>query len=118
MQPCYDGPSMTPAAFRRLALNLPASIESAHMNHPDFRVGGKIFATLGPDESWGMVKLTPQQQAEFIRAHPKAFEPINGAWGRRGCTKVILKAATKTTLTPALIAAWRNTAPDDLSDEL
>src|SRR5262245_7663776 len=108
---------MTPNQFRRLALNLPETIESAHMGHPDFRVAGKIFATLGPGEAWGMVKLTPQQQKEYVRAHPKVFEPINGAWGRRGATKVILKPATKATLTPALIAAWRNTAPNDLSDE-
>ena len=109
---------MTPNQFRRLALNLPETIESAHMGHPDFRVAGKIFATLGPGEAWGMVKLTPQQQKEFVLAHPKIFEPINGAWGRRGCTKVILKAATKTALTPALVAAWRNTAPEDLADKL
>ena len=109
---------MTPDQFRRLALNLPETTESAHMGHPDFRVAGKIFATLGPGEAWGMVKLTPQQQKEFVLAHSKVFEPINGAWGRRGATKVILKPATKPILTPALIAAWRNTAPDDLSDDL
>jgi hypothetical protein len=109
---------MTPNQFRRLALNFPETIESAHMGHPDFRVAGKIFATLGPDESWAMLKLTPQQQKESLRAHPKVFEPFNGAWGRRGCTKVLLNAATKPILTPALIAAWRNTAPPDLSDDL
>jgi hypothetical protein len=109
---------MTPEAFRRLALNLPETIESAHMGHPDFRVAGRIFATLGPGEAWGMVKLTRQQQKAFVLAQPKVFEPINGAWGRGGCTKIILKAATKTTLTPALVAAWRNTAPADLSDDL
>ncbi len=108
---------MSPNQFRRLALDLPDTGESAHMGHPDFRVAGKIFATLGPGEAWGMLKLTPQQQKTFVRAHPKVFEPFNGAWGRRGCTKIILKAATKATLTPALIAAWRNTAPDDLSDD-
>ena len=104
---------MTPNQFRRLALSLPETTESAHMGHPDFRVAGKIFATLGPKETSGMVRLTPQQQKAFVLAHPKVFEPMNGAWGRRGCTKVILKAATKTILTPALIAAWRNTAPKD-----
>src|SRR5216117_3260689 len=108
---------MTAEDFRRMALRFPEAIESAHMGHPDFRVGGKIFATLGPDESWGMVKLTPQQQAAFIQAHPKIFQPFNGASGRRGCTKVILKAATKTTVTPALIAAWRNIAPPRLADD-
>src|SRR5437762_12494894 len=111
MQPCYDGPSMTPAAFRRLALNLPATIESAHMGHPDFRVRGKIFATLGPDETWGMVKLTPDQQALFVRREPDAFQPFPGAWGRRGCTKVLLAAAEEPSVRQALAAAWRHTAP-------
>jgi hypothetical protein len=108
---------MTPAQFRRLALNLPDAIESSHMNHPDFRVAGKIFATLGPQEAWGMVKLTPQQQAVFIKHHPKTFEPINGAWGRRGATKVLLKTATKAAVAPALVAAWTNIAPEHLLDE-
>ena len=109
---------MTADAFRQLALNLPEAIESAHMGHPDFRVGGKIFATLGPDETWGMVKLTPQQQATFVRDNPKAFEPISGGWGRRGATKVLLKAATKAAVAPALVAAWTNTAPMRLLDQL
>lgn len=101
---------MTPAAFRALALNLPEAVESAHMGHPDFRVGGKIFVTLGPDETWGMVKLTPAQQAAFVAAKPIIFEPFHGAWGRRGCTKVLLKPATKAAVTPALVAAWTNIA--------
>src|SRR3954468_22333606 len=109
---------MTPATFRRPPPPLPDTIESAHMGDPDFRVGGKIFGTLGTDETWAMVKLTPQQQAAFLQAHPKVFEPLNGAWGRRGCTRIILKAATKTILTPALVAAWRNIAPDSLADDL
>ncbi|HEY2415246.1 MAG TPA: MmcQ/YjbR family DNA-binding protein [Pirellulaceae bacterium] len=108
---------MTPAQFRRLALNLPDATESSHMSHPDFRVGGKIFATLGPQEAWGMVKLTPKQQADFVKKHPKAFEPFNGAWGRDGCTKVLLKTATKAALAPALVAAWTNIAPQRLLDE-
>jgi hypothetical protein len=109
---------MTADAFRRLALSLPEAIEGAHMDHPDFRVGGKIFATLGPDETWGMVKLTPQQQAAFIEQHPKVFEPFNGAWGRRGCTKVLLKVATRSAVAPALVAAWSNTAPKRLLEQL
>jgi hypothetical protein len=106
---------MTPAQFRTLALSLSEATEGSHMGHADFRVGGKIFATLGPDETWGMVKLTPEQQAEFVRAKPKVFEPCNGAWGRRGATKVILRAATKTVVVPAIVAAWENTAPPLLS---
>jgi len=109
--------AMTANQFRRLALNLPDATESSHMNHPDFRVAGKIFATLGPKEAWGMVKLTPKQQAVFIKKHPNAFEPINGAWGRNGSTKVLLKTATKAAVTPALVAAWTNIAPQSLLEE-
>ncbi len=84
------------------------------MDHPDFRVRGKIFATLSPDAVLGMVKLTPQQQAAFIHAEPEVFHPCNGAWGRRGCTYVRLAAAKEHTVRQALIAAWRNTAPKRL----
>ena len=77
---------MTADKFRSLALSLPEVSESAHMGHPDFRVSGKIFATLGPDEDWGMVKLKPDEQASFIRAEPDIFRPASGAWGRRGST--------------------------------
>ena len=109
---------MTAHEFRTLALALPAALEGEHMNHPDFRVRGKIFASLGPHEAWGMVKLTPKQQREFVRDEPKVFQPFNGAWGARGCTKVHLVAAKKQTARRALVAAWRNTAPKGLSDQL
>ena len=109
---------MTPKQFRALALNLPEAVEGSHMGHADFRVGGKIFSTLGPDETWGMVKLTPEQQMEFVRGKPKIFEPISGGWGRRGATKVVLKAATKTAVVPALVAAWKNVAPKQFSEPL
>jgi hypothetical protein len=109
--------TVTADAFRKLALDLPDAIEAEHMGHPDFRVGGKIFATIGPDGTWGMVKLTPEQQTKFVRTSPKVFQPVNGTWGRRGATKVILKAATKTVVTPALVAAWTNTAPQDLLED-
>ncbi len=108
---------MTANKFRKLALSLPETSEGAHMNHPDFRVGGKIFATLGPDESWGMVKLSIADQAAFIRAEPTAFHPASGAWGRRGCTIVQLKAAKELAVRNALLAAWRNTAPARLVKE-
>jgi hypothetical protein len=100
---------MTPAQFRRLALSLPETVESAHMDHPDFRSGGKIFATLGyPDESRGMVKLTPEQQNEFVHRYPEIFAPVNGGWGRQGCTAVQLSGATAAALRPALHMAWEN----------
>jgi hypothetical protein len=74
---------MTPAGFRRLALALPETSEVGHMGHPDFRVGGKIFATLGyPDGGWGMVKLTPDQQEALVSAEPSVFAPVKGGWGR------------------------------------
>jgi hypothetical protein len=110
---------MTADQFRRLALTLPGASAGCHMGHADFRVGGKIFATLGyPDETWGMVKLTSQQQSKFISAAPKVFVPAKGAWGKRGCTNVCLKPATKASLLPALVAAWTNHAPDDLADDV
>ena len=88
------------------------------MGHADFRVGGKIFATLGyPDATWGMVKLTPQQQSKFVSTAPKVFVPSKGAWGKRGCTNVCLKPATRASLLPALIAAWTNSAPEHLAAE-
>jgi YjbR len=100
---------MTPDAFRRIALALPDAEERAHMHHPDFRVGGRIFATLAyPDESWGMVKLTPEQQYNFVSAYPDAFRPVKGAWGLQGATNVHLPKATAVTLRPALKAAWEN----------
>ena len=86
---------MTADDFRLLALSLPESEERAHMGHPDFRVGGKIFATLWADGEWGMVKLTPNEQDVFVQAAPKIFEPVKGTWGARGCTKVRLSAARK-----------------------
>jgi hypothetical protein len=106
---------MTADEFRSLALSLPEATEASHMNHPDFRVRGKIFATLGPEEAWGMVKLTPEQQGVFVRTEPKVFEPLKGAWGRQGCTYVQLEAATEPSVRQALIAAWRNTAPKKLA---
>ena len=85
------------------------------MHHPDFRVGGKIFATLGyPEHGWTMVKLAPEQQHNFVEAHPAVFVPAAGAWGRRGATTVRLKAAHKGVVRRALAAAWRNTAPKRL----
>ena len=79
------------------------------MGHPDFRINGKIFATLHyPDERWGTVKLPPEQQDEFVRAYPKAFIPVNGAWGRQGSTSVLLAEVTESALEEALLLAARN----------
>jgi hypothetical protein len=104
----------TPGEFRRAALALPETEEGKHMGHPDFRVAGKIFATLGyPGKERGMVKLTPVQQEEFVAAHPAAFQPVTGAWGRKGCTSVLLSKAPKSALQRAILAAWRNHATKD-----
>ncbi len=101
---------MSPNDFRRIALGVHNAIESAHMGHPDFRVNGKIFATLHGDDKWGMVKLTPDQQQELVRENPATFAPENGAWGRAGCTKVLLESVDETTLAEAITLAWQNTA--------
>jgi hypothetical protein len=108
---------VTANEFRALALSLPETVEASHVGHPDFRVGGKIFATLTPDEERGMVKLTADQQSSFVKLEPKAFRPVNGGWGRRGATNVLLDAAEELTVRQALIAAWRNTAPKPLAEE-
>lgn len=106
---------MTSNDFRRLALSFPETSESSHLGHPDFRVAGKIFATVSyPDKGWAMVKLTPEQQDEVVRGEPAVFAPVKGGWGRQGATQVHLKAARKTTLASALAAAWSNRAPKRL----
>lgn len=109
---------MTSNDFRKLALSFPETAERLHMNHPDFRVAGKIFATLGyPNKEWAMVKVTPVEQEMLVRAEPKVFTPVTGAWGRQGCTSVNLKAAKKRTLHRALAAAWQLNAPASLSQQ-
>ena len=108
---------MTADDFRALALGLPGTAESSHMCHPDFRVGGKIFATLWPGDAMGMVKLTPKQQATFVRTEPAVFKPVAGAWGAKGCTVVCLAPADEPSVRQALTEAWRNTAPKRLAKE-
>jgi hypothetical protein len=101
---------LSAANFRRIALGMKDAVESAHMGHPDFRLKGKIFATLHADHKHGMVKLTPEQQETFLRDHPTAFAPENGAWGRQGCTAVRLDLADEDTVGEAMTLAWRNSA--------
>jgi hypothetical protein len=99
---------MTADQFRRLALSFAGTEEHAHHHHPDFRVSGKIFATLGyPDETRAMVILTPEQQADFLHDHPEVFAPAAGAWGRGGSTTIALPKATKSILQPAMQGAWQ-----------
>ena len=102
---------MTGDEFRRMALEIPTAVERSHMNHPDFRVGGRIFASLGaPDKNWGMVKLTPEQQREFVKQAPEVFKPCSGAWGRQGATNVYLPAAKAGIVRAALRTAAQNVA--------
>jgi hypothetical protein len=102
---------MTPNAFRKLALRLPDTEEREHMNHPDFRVRGKIFATLAyPSASYGMVSLWPEQQAAIVKAHPEMFSVIPGKWGEKGATRVLLPEADEKVLADALQQAWEKHA--------
>src|SRR6202171_4869733 len=83
---------MSPNSFRRVALGLPEAIEDRHQRHADFRVGKRIFATLGyPDDDWGMVKLTLEQQSILVEAEPDIFRPVPGGWGKHGSTNVRLR---------------------------
>jgi hypothetical protein len=100
---------VTPNDFRRLALGMTDAVEGAHMGHPDFRVSGRIFATLAPDNKMGMVQLTPEQQQEFIRAHPQTFAPASGAWGRGGSTMVRLASADPDIVGEAMTLARQET---------
>ena len=99
---------MTANEFRRIALGMKDAVESAHMGHPDFRVNGRIFATLHADNRYGMVKLTPEQQERFVRDAPKAFAPESGTWGLQGCTAVRLDSVDEEMLGEAMTLAWRN----------
>jgi len=100
---------MTADEFRTTALKVTGAIEAAHMNHPDFRVNGRIFASLGyPNDGWGMVKLTPEQQRAFMKEAPAMFSPCAGAWGKHGATSVHLVSARKRILAKAVRAASQN----------
>ena len=101
---------MTPNQFRRIALGMAGAVESAHMNHPDFRANGRIFATIAPGGKEGMVKLSPDQQQAFVAGHADAFLPAKGAWGRSGCTMVQFASADAETVGEAVTLAWQGTA--------
>lgn len=104
---------MTEQEFRAMALSLPGVVEASHMDHPDFRVGGKIIATLRhPAAGWGMIALTPDEQLLVVQAEPEVFIPVKGAWGRGGATLVDLGKARKRSIRTALGAAWRRRAPE------
>ena len=98
---------MNAADFRRIALNLEEAEEGSHMGAPDFRVGGRIFATLASEsQGYGNLMLTPEQQADFVRELPEVFLPIPGGWGRMGMTHIRLAQASEDVLAGALRNAW------------
>ncbi|HTU12356.1 MAG TPA: MmcQ/YjbR family DNA-binding protein [Allosphingosinicella sp.] len=98
--------------FRHTALAFPGAEEKSHMGHPDFRVGGKIFATLGsPDDGWAMVQLLPEQQELAMAAEPDSFRPAAGAWGRGGSTLVRLDCVSEEWAGRTLDWAWAKRAP-------
>jgi hypothetical protein len=106
---------VTAADFRRIALSLPEAVEGSHFGNPDFRVGGKIFATLAlAKQGYGMVSLSPQQQAEMVEDEPQIFSPVPGGWGRKGATRVLLAKVKPDILAATLRTAWRRRAPKRL----
>jgi hypothetical protein len=106
---------LTAAGFRRIALRLPEAVESSHFGNADFRVGGKIFATLSlQSEGYGVLLLTPEQQAGMVEDAPKIFSPVPGGWGRQGFTRVLLSKVAPDILEAALRTAWLRRAPKRL----
>jgi hypothetical protein len=99
---------MTPSDFRGIALSLEGAEESSHMGQPDFRVGGRVFATLASEnQGYGNLMLTLEQQAAFVSEQPDVFLPIAGGWGRMGMTHIRLAVANEDQLTGVLRTAWK-----------
>jgi len=99
---------MTAADFRRLALSMQDAAEGSHFGNADFRVGGRIFATLSLErEGFGVLLLSPEQQAGMVADAPEVFSPVPGGWGRNGSTRVLLAKVTADVLEGALRAAWQ-----------
>jgi YjbR len=99
---------VTAKDFRRIALSLDGAEEGSHMGAVDFRVGGRIFATLASvKEGYGNLMLTPEIQAEFLRERPDLFLPVHGGWGRNGATHIRLAVADEDSLRGALHSAWK-----------
>jgi hypothetical protein len=106
---------VTAEGFRRIALALPEAVEGSHFGSADFRVGGKIFATLSLEkEGYGVLLLTPEQQAGMVEDAPEIFSPVPGGWGQKGSTRVRLAKVTADILEAALNTAWRRKAPKRL----
>ena len=97
---------MTADDFRALVLAHDGAAEGAHMGHPDFRANGRIFASLHSEDRFGMVALQPAEQQVLLKEHPESFEPSAGAWGRQGCTNVILAKANRPAVRSAIRLAF------------
>jgi hypothetical protein len=109
---------MTGADFRRIALSMPEAVEGAHFGNPDFRVGGKIFATLALEkQGFGVLLLSPEQQSGMVEDAPDVFSPVPGGWGRKGSTRVLLAKVPPTILEAAVRTAWRKRAPKRLTSD-
>ena len=99
---------MTPSDFRRIALSLEGAEEGSHFGSPDFRVGGRIFATLAAEaQGYGNLMLAPEQQASFVAEAPDVFIPVPGGWGRNGATHLKLAVANEDLAFGALQTAWK-----------
>lgn len=109
---------MTPEDFRRNALSLPETAEGSHFGNPDFRVNGKIFATLAlARDGYGVLLLTPEEQSGMVEDEPTIFSPVPGGWGRKGSTRVNLAKVKSDILQAALRLAWRRKAPKRLLNQ-
>ena len=97
--------------FRAIALSFPEAVESSHYESADFRVRGKIFATLREADGRAVLKLSPDQQALLMETSPGLFEPVKGSWGLKGWTRVVLNEADEATVRHAMEFAWRSVAP-------
>jgi hypothetical protein len=101
--------AMTPADFRRIALSLEGAEEGSHMGVMDFRVEGKIFATLAHrSQGYGNLMLTTEQQKTFVAEAPNIFLPVAGGWGKKGATHIVLARASEDLLTGAIRSAWKS----------
>ena len=107
---------MGPEDVHALARMLPETVAGAHSGNPDFRVGGRVFATLWVEEARVVLRLAPALQTALCEAEPDLFTPIDGAWGRRGWTNLDLDGCEEEILRHALLAAWRTTAPAALAE--
>jgi hypothetical protein len=109
---------MKVADFRKMALGMPEAVEGSHMGHADFRVGGRIFATLAyAEEGYGVLSLTPEEQEGMVEDAPEVFSPVPGGWGAHGATRVRLAKVKPDILEGALRAAWKRRAPKKLLRE-